>query len=98
MRRISRFKTAFTVRAEGLCTIRWARQATEEESEVLKLSKGQNKNIDGREKTEEEQREAGREWLIKRFAPQWAGVFMCVCEAWRGHRNQHIGGLNQVST
>lgn len=34
---------------EGVCSIRWARQATEKQSEVLKLSKGENKNREAKE-------------------------------------------------
>lgn len=56
LRHIFHAQTAFTVRAEGVCTSRWARQATEEESEVLKLLKSPNKNTVGRKKTEEEGR------------------------------------------
>ena len=43
-------QTAFTVRT-GVCAVGWARKATERKRGLLKLSKGRNKNTDGREKT-----------------------------------------------
>lgn len=50
-------QAAFTIRAEGVCTSLRARQATEKQSEPLKLLKRQNKNTVGRRKTEEGVRE-----------------------------------------
>lgn len=70
----------FTVRAEGVYTCCWARQATERESQVLKLSKRQNKNTVGRKRREEEAREAGRGSLTEGLSHScWCvSVFVCV--------------------
>lgn len=70
---IVRVREASTVRAEGVR--RRARQATEGESEVLKLSERQGRST-GKGKSEE--------------GDQWAGVWESV-KPKGGHKNQHRG-------